>query len=144
MPFTIDFDARDLERNLPRGTPQASVFNDKRTRSGRSIFKIIDKGRGPVRAIRARALRIPLRSGRVIFRKSAGPAPAQDLTERAVADMNNAGATAVRFELSHGGLVGLINMIARVGFNTLRQRTPRRGLGSGRALADSYRLDEAR
>lgn len=142
MPFKIEFDDRELLRNLPRGTPSASVFNDKRTRTGLSLFRLVDRGRGPVRPVRAKALRIPLRSG-VIFRKFARAVAPQFLREKAVAAMQNAGALAVRFDLTHGGLVGFLNTVARVGLNTLRQKTPR-GLGSGKKLADSYRLEEAR
>ncbi len=143
MPIRVEFDTRDLLRSLPRGQPEATVRNVKRTRSGLSVYRLVDRGRGPVRPVRAKALRIPTRRG-VIFRRFAGPARPQNLTEQAVAKMNTEAARSIRFELSHGGLVGFLNTIARVGLETLRRRTPRRGLGGGRQLADSFEIDEAR
>lgn len=144
MPFRIEFDDKELLRNLPRGAPEAIVFNDKRTRSGLSLFRIIDRGRGPVRPVRAKALRIPLRGGQVIFRKFARATRPQFLREKAVAAMQQAGVLAVSFNLTQDGLVEFINSIARTGLNELRRKTPRRGIGGGKRLADSYRLKEAR
>ncbi len=144
MPFKIDFDDRELRRNLPRGTPEAVVFNDKRTKTGLSVFRLVDRGRGPVRPVRAKALRIPLRGGRVIFRNFARAARPQFLREKAISAMQRAGVLAVSFNLTQDGLVEFINSIARVGLQELRRKTPRRGFGGGKRLADSYRLKEAR
>ncbi len=143
MPFKIDFDDKELRRNLPHGMPEAVVSNTKRTTTGLSIFNLVDRGRGPVRPVRAKALRIRLRGGRVIFRKFARAARPQFLRQKAVAAMNQAGALAIRFDLTQAGLVNFINEIARVGLEALKRSTPRRGTG-GRSLRDSYEIREAR
>lgn len=52
--------------------------------------KYVERGRGPVYPVRARALRIELESGEVIFRKRAGPAPGAHFIERTAYEVRDA------------------------------------------------------
>ncbi|MEM3646560.1 MAG: HK97 gp10 family phage protein [Thermofilum sp.] len=52
--------------------------------------KYVEHGRGPVYPVRARALRIELETGEVIFRKRAGPAPGAHFVESTAYEVRDA------------------------------------------------------
>lgn len=97
----IIIDDREFLASCEIGTLETDVFNDARSLpspSGRwggyPYFWPVDLGRGPVKPIFAKALRIDLGNGNVIFRKSAGPAAPRDIRKMAMNQLESSAVNA--------------------------------------------------
>lgn len=141
----IIFDDRAFLAGCEIGTLETDVFSDARSDpspSGRwgdyPYFWPVDQGRGPVKPIYAKALRIVLDNGQVIYRKSVGPAAPRNI--RALA-MNQLEASALNASLSSNGstvrewMAKFLTQLAYFYSQVLADASPKK---SGK-LASSYR-----
>ena len=100
--FSLTINDADFLNSLDVGGMEADIFNDARSLAGPTgqgggypYHRPVNLGRGPVHPIHAKALRIVLPDGTVIFRKSAGPAAARDILGKSVAQLDSSAINAV-------------------------------------------------
>ena len=100
--FSLTINDADFLNSLDVGGMEADIFNDARSLAGPTgqgggypYYWPVNLGRGPVHPIHAKALRIVLPDGTVIFRKSAGPAAARDILGKSVAQLDSSAINAV-------------------------------------------------
>ena len=141
----IIIDDKDFLAGAEIGLLETDIYNDARSNpspSGRwggyPYFWAVDQGRGPVRPIYAKALRIPLADGTAIFRKSAGPSTPRNIVSQSLAQLEG---SAINAALSASGstlrgwFAMFLNKIAFFHAEVLEEVTPHK---SGK-LAGSYR-----
>lgn len=148
LKFSVKVDVGRLLDDLPQPI-SASVVSTATTRTGLSLFRILDEGRGPVRPVRAKALMIPLReptflpevggTRAFIFRMFSRATKPLHLTKKAV----NAVIEQARVEkgenlLTHSGAFRFLNRLATAAVRCLRDETPSR---TGR-MQQSYEIKE--
>lgn len=85
--FDIEVYAGQFETELARVASLASEVSNTANNKGFAYYWAVDKGRGPIRPVNAKALRFFARDGQVVFAKSAKSAPAQHLTEQSLANL---------------------------------------------------------
>jgi len=141
----ITLDSSQFEAGLDIGVLETAIFNDARSLpspSGRwggyAYFWPVDRGRGPVRPIFAKALRIPVGDGKFIFRKSAGPAAPREITKNSMSQLEGSAINAAI--MSSGStlrqwFVVFLNRMASFHSQVFADFTPRK---SGK-LASNYR-----
>jgi len=120
---------------------ETSIFNDARSTTGFPYFYPVDLGRGPVRPINAKALKIPMAGvpGGFIFRRSAGPAAPRNIRQQALGQLEG---SAINAAITAGGLTprgwlaSFLNGMARFYSQVLADVTPR---GPSGKLGSSYR-----
>lgn len=120
---------------------ETSIFNDARSATGYPYFYPVDLGRGPVKPIHAKALRIPIMGGDggYIFRRSAGPAAPRNIRQKALVQLEG---SAINAAIVAGGatprgwFASFLNGMARFYSQVLAEVTPR---GPSGKLGQSYR-----
>ena len=120
---------------------QTAIFNDARSPAGFPYFYPVDLGRGPVKPINAKALKIPMAGapGGFIFRRSAGPAAPRNIRNQALAQLEGSAVNAAivsRGETMRGWCANFLNNMARFYAQVLAEVTPR---GPSGKLGSSYR-----
>jgi hypothetical protein len=144
LEIIIDDDAFLASADI--GIMETDVFNDARSEpspSGRwggfAYFNAVDQGRGPVKPIYAKALRIVLPNGDVIFRKSVGPSAPRNIRVNSLVQLEssavNASLTASGDSL-RGWIASFLNKMAYFYSQVLADATPR---GASGKLGSSYR-----
>jgi len=147
--LTIEIDDAAFLASAEIGVLETSIFSDARSQpspSGRwgdyPYFWPVDLGRGPVTAKFAKALRIPLPDGTVIYRKSVGPAAPRNIRKNAFVQLDSA---AINAGVSASGtpypgirqwLAAFLRMMAYFYSQSLAEATP--GGLTGK-LRQSYR-----
>lgn len=119
---------------------ETSIFNDARSATGYPYFYPVDLGRGPVKPINAKALRIPIGGGQFIFRRSAGPAAPRNIRQQALVQLEG---SAINAAIVAGGatprgwFASFLNGMARFYSQVLADVTP--GSAYTGKLRNSYR-----
>ena len=118
-----------------------AIFNDARSVTGYPYFWPVDLGRGPIRPINAKALKIPVQGapGGFIFRKWAGPAAPRNIRQQALGQLEGSAVNAAilaRGETLRGWCAAFLNGMARFYSQVLADATPR---GPSGKLGSSYR-----
>ena len=120
---------------------ETAIFNDARSPTGFPYFYPVDLGRGPVRPINAKALKIPMAGapGGLIFRKYAGPAAPRNIRQQALGQLEGSAINAAivaRGETMREWCAVFLNGMARFYSQVLADVTPR---GPSGKLGSSYR-----
>lgn len=141
----IIIDDKDFLASCQIGRMETDIFSDARSEpspSGRwggyPYFWPVDLGRGPVKPIYAKALRITLPDGRVIFRKSVGPAAPRNIRKNSLAQLESSGVNAAlttRASNMRQWFAVFLNRMAYFYSQVLADATPKR---TGK-LASKYR-----
>lgn len=124
-------------QQMDLSTLKTEIYNDARSLKGFPYFYAVDLGRGPIRPINAKALRIPVGGG-FIFRKSAGPSAPRNIRNLASNLLNETAMSAAQSAQGstiRAWLVSFLNSMALQYSHVLSVVTPRQG---GK-LATSYR-----
>lgn len=139
----ITVDTREFEASLAQiAELQTDIFADARSATGYPYFYPVDLGRGPVRPVNAKALKITLPNGQVIFRKSAGPAAPRNIRLESFAQVDGSAinaATIARGNNLRGWLVSFLNAVALFYKDVLADHSPVSPLPGGGKLKKSYR-----
>ncbi len=136
--FSIELKPNFIER-AKVGALESAVFSGARSPAGFDYFWAVDRGRREVRPINARALRIVLPGGQVIFRKFARPSRPRFVTQRALANfpaMFRAATSTAKGETFSAWIRSFLDNVADFAAEAFRRSTPR---VSGR-LAQGYRV----
>lgn len=133
----------ELIRSLQPPAP-AEIISEAKVSTGLSLFRLLDEGRGPVRPVHARALRIPISFGfsagpgragfggtgsSFIFRMFAKPTKPLFLTDKTVAEIERAARSAtlpVPRELSRSTIAAILNHLAQAAWFHLQSISPGR------------------
>jgi hypothetical protein len=148
--FSLTINDADFLNSLDVGGMEADIFNDARSQpspSGRwggyAYYWPVNLGRGPVNPIYAKALRIVLPDGTVIFRKHAGPSAARDILGKSAAQLESSAINAVATSggVGYGSSVRrwfatFLTKFAYFQAQVMADATPN---GPGGKLASSYR-----
>lgn len=142
--FNIFLNTDELDRSLERlvegGAIIALVFNDARSPEGTYYFKYVDRGRGPVRPIRAKALHwIDAKTGKDVFAKYAGPVAPRHIIARALAVVRQKDIEIESGALTRRKIADFVNAVAMVAVEEMQSITP---VVTGK-LHDSYRIEKA-
>lgn len=139
----VEVDMSELLRALQPPAP-AEIISEAKVTSGLSLFRLLDEGRGPVRPVTARALRIPIsfgfpagpgRSGfagtgsSFIFRMFSRAVPPLHLTDKTVAEIEHAaGVVAVGSlsDLDRSFFASVLNFLGLAGLAHLKSISPGR------------------
>jgi hypothetical protein len=145
LEITVDTSA--FENEISKiGNMHADIVQDATSDRGFRYFYPVDLGRGPVVAKNAKALRITLPDGRVIFRKSVGPAAPRNIRLNSLPEVMgsaiNAGVVA-RGDSIRGWLLSFLGMCAFYFAQVLAEHTPVSPLPGGGKLKQSYRATPA-
>ncbi len=139
----IIVDTSEFEASLDQiGELETSIFQDARSPSGFPYFYPVDLGRGPVVAKNAKALKITLPDGSVIFRKSAGPSAPRNIRLESFAQFDGAAINAsisARGTTIRGWCVSFLNFMALYFKDVLADHTPVSPLPGGGKLQKGYR-----
>lgn len=85
--FDIEVSGGQFEVELGQLASLSSEVSNTADNKGFHYFWAVDRGRGPIRPVNAKALRFVAAGGEVVFAKSAKAAPAQHLTEQSMANL---------------------------------------------------------
>ena len=124
------------------GSITSAIHSAAKSPAGFPYFWPVDLGRREVRPIRAKALRITLPGGQVIFRKYAGPAAPRFITRQALTSLGSSiesAAQSARGSDLHSWLKSFLNGIADLESVAFRLATPN---VTGR-LAQGYQVEHA-
>lgn len=137
--FEIQVDTREFETAAMRLASMESTIETVAENNGFRYFWAVDRGRGPVRPIHAKALRIMTKEG-PIFRRYAGPAPAQHLTEKSLGELMPSSIVAAETARGTSFIVWarqFLGYVANFQSRALARVTPR---GFSGKLGNSYRV----
>lgn len=138
--FDIEISSGEFESHVGGLAALESNVSNTAQNKGFSYFVAVDRGRGPIRPVNAKALRFVTQGGEVVFARSAKDAPAQHLTEQSMANLlPNA---MMASNQAHGNSFvswarNFLRAIANFQSQSLSKITPR---VSGR-LAKSYKVN---
>jgi hypothetical protein len=129
-----------LDALVADGMIIARIFNDARSEDGTYYFRFVDKGRGPVRPINAKALHWIGEDGKDVFAMYAKGVPPRHIVDRAIAVIQQE-----KFQVDATGksprkaMQELVNAVAVFAVDSMKAITP---VVSSK-LHDSYRIEPA-